>query len=74
MAEAVFKDSLPEHWSKADDHGRSYFRKLSSLTESRAVPPKALPVFVTFTDIADRPPSQKSTPTISPPISALAMC
>lgn len=52
-AETVFKDSLPEHWSKADDHGRAYFRKLSSLRESRAVPPEALPVFVTFTDPAD---------------------
>jgi hypothetical protein len=53
MAEAVFKDSLPEHWSRADDHGRSYFRKLSSLRESRAVPPKTLPIFVTFTDPSD---------------------
>lgn len=53
MAEAVFKDSLPEHWSKANDHGRSYFRKLSSLRESRAVPPETFPVFVTFTDPAN---------------------
>lgn len=53
MAEAVFKDSLPEHWSGADDHSRAYFRKLSNLRESRAVPPETFPVFVTFTDPAD---------------------
>lgn len=53
LAQAVLEDRLPEHWSKASDRGRFYFRKLAGLRESRAVPPENLPAFVTFADVSD---------------------